>query len=58
MATTYIQIFEECNVHGFHSKLVICEIFILPISWAKIWLAIIGEQLCLTFAKNDGKFLP
>ena len=63
MATIYIQIFEACNFCGSHSKLVICEILILPISLANIWPATIGEQdkcesLCLTFAKEDGKFLP
>ena len=43
--------------------LVTCEMFVLKISLAHLWLASTGEQdtcewQCLTLARDDGKFQP
>ena len=42
--TVYLQIFEGCNFQYFCGQLAICEIFILEILLAKLWLTSIGEQ--------------
>ena len=55
----YVQIFEGCKFWGFCGQLVICEIIILKILLANLWLVLIGDQNtrewhCLTLARNDG----